>query len=76
MSRARHTRKNQRDLRVWAAEHGWRYCGHTGSGHVRFEHPDVPDPMFAACTPRVSGNKLEKGKMQRMLRIARSRELA
>jgi hypothetical protein len=30
--------------------------------------------MFAACTPRVSGNKLEKGKMQRMLRIARSRE--
>jgi hypothetical protein len=76
MSRNNHTQKNRRDLREWAAEHGWLYRGMTGSGHLRFEHPEVRDPVFGCCTPRVSGNTIEKAKMQRALKFARNREHA
>lgn len=61
------------DLRILAnaaQEAGWRWS-RTGSGHIRWEHPDVPGPIFTASTPRANGSRRARQKLRTALRKAR-----
>lgn len=64
---------NSADLRAlakWAGAQGWRWR-HCGSGHLRWNHDDVPHPVFTAGSPRSNGTVEERAKLNRALRRAR-----
>jgi hypothetical protein len=69
VSAARLGRRDLRDLAAWAEPLGFRWR-HTGSGHIRWDHPQVRRPVFTASTPRRSGMATERAKLRRALRLA------
>ena len=42
------TAKKEKDLIEYAASLGYRVAKRTGHGHLKFIHPEVPTPIFAA----------------------------
>lgn len=49
---------------------GWTWSM-TGSGHLRWVHPEVPGPVFTSATPRVHEGNKERQKMNTALKRAR-----
>lgn len=67
---SRYPNRFVRELAQWAHQDGWAWhlCG---SGHVRWDHPDVPHPVFTPCTPRVNCGFKERQKLRTALIRAR-----
>lgn len=59
--------KDRRDLVEWATGRGWSWRV-TGSGHIRFDHPEASGAVFVPSSPRIKGGHLEKQKLARALR--------
>lgn len=70
MSTARLSNADLRALAAWAGELGWRWR-HCGSGHLRWDHPEVKGPVFTAASARSNGTLREKQKMRTALKRAR-----
>jgi len=70
MSAPRLNNSDLRTLAAWAREQGWRWR-HCGSGHLRWDHPEVTGPVFTAGSPRSNGILKEKQKLRTALRRAR-----
>jgi hypothetical protein len=70
MSVQRLPRRELRDLAAEAGELGWTW-ERTGSGHLKWSHPDVQRAVFTAGTPtNRSGIAEERAKLRRALRLA------
>lgn len=70
MSRARLGNGDLRTFARWAAGEGWRWS-HCGSGHLRWDHPEVASPVFTAGSPRSNGTHRERQKLNTALKRAR-----
>lgn len=66
------SRKSLRDLRRHAESLGW-VARWTGSGHLRWTHPEVPGAIVTAGTPGKDCLALEKGRFTKALAVARNR---
>lgn len=69
---ARLSNADLRDLAKWAGDLGWRWR-HCGSGHLRWEHPEVMGPVFTAASPKSNGTVEERSKLRRALKRAREK---
>lgn len=65
------SRRFLRDLCIHAEALGW-VGNHTGSGHIRWTHPEVPGAIVTACTPRKDVLGIEKARFTRTLANART----
>lgn len=66
--------KELRVLAAWARARGWTF-EFTGSLHIRWSHPDVPQPVFSPHSPRSKESNIPRQKMARAYRQATGREL-
>ena len=69
MSKIRLCSADLRELADWAKASGWSWS-YTGSMHLRWDHPQVPHPVFTGNTPRAPGNLKAKQKLRTALRRA------